>query len=125
MASPIFLVQQVLSALTNGEDDSTTAACISNSTNVPSKSGSFPLKGALDLPSLLFMFLSSSALRDWLKLIVIGGVFEYCRRLAFYCYGKLYSRFFITAYFEQGDTTYGTFSMQDQDEYFTYHTQTG
>lgn len=121
MASPLALVQQVLSALTNEEADTATAhACNSNSTNVASKSGVSPLKSAVDLPSLLFMLLSSSALRDWLKLIVIGGVFEYCRRIVFHCYGKLYNRFFITAYFEEGDFTYGMFTTRDEKKFLIY-----
>ncbi|RDB23454.1 putative mitochondrial chaperone BCS1-B [Hypsizygus marmoreus] len=59
-----------------------------------------------DFSSLLTLLFSFSALRDWLKLIVIGGVFESCRRLATTAYRRFIDSFFITATFDQGDDSY-------------------
>ena len=61
------------------------------------------------LPSLL---LSSSALREWLKLIVIGGVLETCRRSLFTSYNKFIDSFFITANFKEDDTSYGNLPLR-------------
>ncbi|KAF8075116.1 P-loop containing nucleoside triphosphate hydrolase protein, partial [Lyophyllum atratum] len=59
-----------------------------------------------DLSSLLAFLASFSALHDWLKLIVIGGVLETCRRLFYTVYDKVVNAFFITATFEDGDDSY-------------------
>lgn len=60
------------------------------------------------LGSLLSLLLSLSALRDWLKLIVIGGFLETGRRFLFASYQKFIDSFFITANFQQDDSCYGT-----------------
>jgi chaperone BCS1 len=59
------------------------------------------------LGSLLSLLLSLSALRDWLKLIVMGGFLETCRRVLFASYQKFIDSFFITANFQQDDSCYG------------------
>ena len=59
-----------------------------------------------DLPSLVLFFFSLSALREWLKLLVVGSALEMMRRLVFYVYRKIYESFFITAVFEENDTSY-------------------
>ncbi|TFY65943.1 hypothetical protein EVG20_g5143 [Dentipellis fragilis] len=58
-----------------------------------------------DVSSLFAFIYSFSALRDWLKLLVIGGALETCRRLVYYCYNALFDAFFITADFDSEDTT--------------------
>ncbi|KIK49674.1 hypothetical protein GYMLUDRAFT_253714 [Collybiopsis luxurians FD-317 M1] len=63
--------------------------------------------------SLLF---ASSALRDWLKLIVIGGFFETCRRLATTSYSELLSSFRLEALFDDDDPTYGKFLPSVDDD---------
>jgi len=59
-----------------------------------------------NLSSFIALLFSFSAMRDWLKLIVIGGFFETCRRLVFATYGKIVNSFFICASFDQGDASY-------------------
>lgn len=59
-----------------------------------------------DLSSFIALLYSFSALRDWLKLIIIGGLFETCRRLVLTWYNKLVNSFFINASFDQGDASY-------------------
>ena len=59
-----------------------------------------------DLASFIALLFSYSALRDWLKLIIIGGFFETCRRLVFATYNKIVDSFFICASFDQGDASY-------------------
>jgi chaperone BCS1 len=60
-----------------------------------------------DLASLWTFFLSFSALRDWVKLIVLGGALESCRRFASSLWSRLLESFFLTAYFEYEDDSYG------------------
>jgi mitochondrial chaperone BCS1 len=60
-----------------------------------------------NLISIITMLLSVSALRDWLKLIVIGGVLESCRRMAYQLYNNFINSFFITATFREDDDSYG------------------
>jgi mitochondrial chaperone BCS1 len=105
MASQIISMLQSL----GGQAPSAAAASsVSNSTSTddlspsPQTSSAFPT----DIPSLLALFLSIGALRDWLKLIVIGGFFETCRRLIFSCWSSLIKSFWITVEFEEGDDSF-------------------
>jgi chaperone BCS1 len=66
-----------------------------------------PLKIPTDFSSLFTFIYSFSALRDYLKLIVLGGAFETLRRLYSASYRNLMDRFFITATFESEDSSYG------------------
>ena len=61
-----------------------------------------------NLPGLIKLLFSFGALRDWLKLFVIGGFVESCRRLTGVLYRKIVESFFITASFQEGDDAYGT-----------------
>ncbi|KAG6865089.1 hypothetical protein C0991_005191 [Blastosporella zonata] len=67
-----------------------------------------PLPTALptDFSSILTFLFSFSAIGDWLKLIVIGGLIEGARRLFYTSYNKVYNSFFITATFQDGDDSY-------------------
>ncbi|KAF8892220.1 P-loop containing nucleoside triphosphate hydrolase protein [Infundibulicybe gibba] len=49
---------------------------------------------------------SHSALRNWLKLLLLGGFFEACRRAASILYRKVTEAFFVTAHFEEDDSSY-------------------
>jgi mitochondrial chaperone BCS1 len=62
-----------------------------------------------DLSTFIALLFSYSALRDWLKLIVLGGFFETCRRLVFAAYDKVVNSFFICASFDQSDASYSVY----------------
>jgi len=64
-----------------------------------------------DFSSLIAFIYSFSALRDYLKLIVLGGALETLRRLSSASYASLVDRFFITATFESEDLSYGGHSL--------------
>jgi mitochondrial chaperone BCS1 len=66
-----------------------------------------PLKMPTDVSSLITFIYSFSALRDYLKLIVLGGALETLRRLYSASYAGLVDRFFITATFESEDLSFG------------------
>jgi mitochondrial chaperone BCS1 len=89
------LVQQALSGLPFSTGNAATAAPTA------------PLTMPTDLSSLIALLFSLSALREWLKLMVIGGVFESCRRLFSYSWGKFIDSFWITAQFHEDDSSYG------------------
>lgn len=68
-----------------------------------------PMAMPTDLSSLLTLLLSFSALRDWAKLAILGGLIEMLRRFVFGGYYNLVNAFFITATFEDQDASYGFF----------------
>jgi len=107
MASPFLLVQQVFTALTTKPNtclDPRVAVNGTISQGQTQPDSSFPT----DISSLITFLLSFSALGDWIKLIVLGSTLETFRRLAFHFYYKLYNSLFITATFEEDDSSYGT-----------------
>ncbi|KAI0057432.1 P-loop containing nucleoside triphosphate hydrolase protein [Artomyces pyxidatus] len=68
--------------------------------------GTTPLTFPTDLSSLVTFIYSFAALRDYLKLIVLGGAFETLRRLYSFSYFSIVDRFFITASFESDDDAF-------------------
>jgi hypothetical protein len=66
-----------------------------------------PLKMPTNFSSLIAFIYSFSALRDYLKLVVLGGALETLRRLSTSSYAKLVDCFFITATFDSEDLSYG------------------
>ncbi|KAH9995436.1 P-loop containing nucleoside triphosphate hydrolase protein [Russula compacta] len=65
-----------------------------------------PLTMPTTFSSLLAFLYSFSALRDYFKLIVLGGAFETLRRLYSSSYTNLVNRFFITATFDSHDISF-------------------
>ncbi|KAJ7091466.1 P-loop containing nucleoside triphosphate hydrolase protein, partial [Mycena belliarum] len=59
-----------------------------------------------DFSSLVALLFSFGALRDWIKLIVFGGVLETLRRFFFSLYYKVISSVWITAHFDENDSSY-------------------
>jgi len=56
------------------------------------------------LATVLFSF---TGFQDWLKLFLIGGVFETCRRASLQAWDSIVDRFWVTVDFEEGDDSYG------------------
>ena len=71
------------------------------------------LKMPTNRSSLITFIFSFSALRDYLKLIVLGGALGTLRRLSSASYASLMDRFFITATFqvESEDLSFGGHSF--------------
>ncbi|KAJ7267446.1 hypothetical protein C8J57DRAFT_1327732 [Mycena rebaudengoi] len=107
MASYLPLVQQLLSgfntqlntAVNVSESASATAAAAATASATP-------LGMPTDLSGLFALLLSFSALRDWMKLAILGGLLEFFRRFAYMGYNKLVASFFIRAVFEDQDSSY-------------------
>jgi mitochondrial chaperone BCS1 len=85
----------------------TTTLPVQNDTLTNATVDATPLKIPTDFSSLLAFIYSISALRDYLKLIVLGGAVDTLRRLYSASYRSLVDRFFITATFESGDASFG------------------
>ncbi|KZT67077.1 P-loop containing nucleoside triphosphate hydrolase protein [Daedalea quercina L-15889] len=82
-------------------------AAIANATNGTASivaSNTTPSSG--DFHSLVSTLLSASALRDWLKLFVVGGALETCRRYLFSWWDAIVEAFWITATFDANDDAY-------------------
>ncbi|TFK60239.1 P-loop containing nucleoside triphosphate hydrolase protein [Pluteus cervinus] len=81
-----------------------------NGALIPKPKKKLALKKPIQLPNnltgLIKLLFSFGALRDWLKLFVIGGFVESCRRLTGVLYRKIVESFFITASFQEGDDAY-------------------
>ena len=116
MAS-LIQVFQPLVALLNSTVETTTfqnaaASTIANVT-LNATASATPLPMPSDFSSLITLIYSFSALRDYLKLIVLGGAFETLRRLYSASYTNLVDRFFITATFESEDFAFRKPSYHD------------
>ncbi|KAF7309891.1 Mitochondrial chaperone BCS1 [Mycena indigotica] len=101
MTTYFMIAQQVMSAFSlNANEHNATEASgqgPSNSTSPPS---------ITDFSSLVAFLFSFRALTDWLMLIVMGGAVESLRRLLFQLYFKIIASFWITASFNQDDSSY-------------------
>jgi len=51
---------------------------------------------------------SMASIKDWLKLLFIGGFFESCRRLFTWAYSSVMEGFYMRASFDSNDPSYGT-----------------
>lgn len=98
-------LQQVLSMIMMTPNASSTAEPHIN-INPVALSPSTALPPPTTISNILAFLFSLSALRDWVKLIVLGGFFETCRRIVFGMYSKLISSFWMNAYFEDQDPCY-------------------
>lgn len=113
MAAPGLLAQSILSAIIGGpgtlpQTPQPQTQC-GNDTTIQTEAASpaMPSVTPTNLPTTIASLVSISALRDWLKLLVIGGVFEFCRRSAVKAYYAVYNWFFLTAIFMEDDASYG------------------
>ena len=90
---------------------------------VPQSGEDVRLPSQTELPSSP-LFTSLTALHDWVKLFLLGGLFESLRRLLSVLLHQLTESFFVTAEFDEHDETYVwmTFWLSRQRAWSTYHT---
>ncbi|KAJ7504274.1 P-loop containing nucleoside triphosphate hydrolase protein [Mycena galericulata] len=103
MASYFLLAQQVMSTLNGGLGIGSNATTDAGASNSTAPGG---LASVTDFSSLIAFFFSFGALRDWIKLFIFGGVLETLRRLGFSLYYKFIASFWITAHFDENDSSY-------------------
>jgi chaperone BCS1 len=88
--------QAVFSAL-NGDDHNT--ADVVNSTAAAIAGTPLPT----DIGSLITFVLSLGALRDWIKIFLLGGLLESARRFFTYLYSELWEAFLLTVEIDADD----------------------
>ena len=95
------VLQTVLSVIQSGEIPAVAGATPSAAANgtSPPFTASAGASGA-SLPQLIFMLFSMAAIRDWVKLILFGGVIEASRRALTAGWERLVDSFWVTATFE-------------------------
>ncbi|KAH9893420.1 P-loop containing nucleoside triphosphate hydrolase protein [Cubamyces lactineus] len=101
----ISVLQTVMSAIQSGAVNLTSGDS-SATGNVTVATGAAPAVASLNLlqlPSLISMLLSFSAVRDWLKLLLLGAIVETCRRVLTKAYYGFVNYFWITATFDGND----------------------
>ncbi|KAF8066756.1 hypothetical protein FPV67DRAFT_1768131 [Lyophyllum atratum] len=105
MASYLPILQQFFTSATTHN-----ATLVLDAPAVPTNKTTAATEGLTEYPteifSLIALLSSYSALRDWLKLIAIGGLIQSCRRLITSLYYKFINLFFISASFDQSDESY-------------------
>lgn len=102
---PVQIIQTTLNGFLNPQAQLTNDTAVADNATGPATSmSSLPL--GLTPTTIFSLLLSFSALRDWLKLIVIGGVFETARRLCLRLWSSFTEAFWITASFEEHDDSY-------------------
>ena len=100
-AAVLQTVQTVLSALQPGSTDLNISEVIAatNTTSLPSAEASNSFSPFL----LVSRLLTVSAIRDWLKLLLVGGILEVCRRLLWRSWESIMNFFWITVTLDEGD----------------------
>lgn len=107
---PTEIIQKAVTLLaTLSQDGNLNMTASANSTTSADGSTTTAKATAAGISSILTMLLSLSALRDWLKLFVIGGLIETCRRLLFAGWALVIESLWITATFDFDDSSYSTF----------------
>ncbi|OJT06701.1 hypothetical protein TRAPUB_2451 [Trametes pubescens] len=98
----VAVLQTVMSAIQSGAVNLNVSdsAAAGNATAAVASVASF---SPLQLPSIISMVLSFSAVRDWIKLLLLGAVVETCRRVLTKSYYGLINYFWITATFDGND----------------------
>lgn len=104
---PSLLIQTALSGLGLTQPSNETSTVPTNGT-MPAGTAT-PVASPTDITSVLTLLLSFSALRDWVKLFVIGGAIETCRRSAMKIWSTFVEAFWITACFDERDESYSAF----------------
>lgn len=100
---PIQLIQaSIVGFLQNGQQVMN-ATADTNATEIAGDPTTLP---PLNLSSIVSFLLSFAALRDWLKLIVIGGIIETCRRCGMRLWTTFMESFWLTACFDDSDISY-------------------
>ena len=99
------VLQKVASAFATSFASNTTISANFTSQPLPTTTSAF----SATVSSLISVFLSFSALRDWIKLIIVGGLIESARRLCFGLWYYTLESVWITASFDEDDSSYGKF----------------
>ena len=98
---------ELLQGMLNATSASTNVTQGSSSSSMSFLEGSMPGRILAFVP---FLF-SFAALRDWLKVLLIGGILETCRRWYGHFYDMFIESFWMSATFDEDDDSYRGFSF--------------
>lgn len=102
---PVHILQTTLAGIIGGSHLNQSLPDVAHN-NTMGTASSTPLATPLNLSTLISFLLSFSAMQDWLKLLVIGGVIETCRRTCLRMWFSFVESFWITACFDERDACY-------------------
>ena len=119
---PTEILQKAVSLLATLSQDG--SLNVTASTNTTTSANTTPsataATAAMGISSVITMLLSFSALRDWLKLFVIGGVIESCRRLLLLGWNTVLESLWISATFDCDDDSYSKLRATSDVEFFAH-----
>ncbi|KAI0794435.1 P-loop containing nucleoside triphosphate hydrolase protein [Fomes fomentarius] len=100
----VAVLQTVLTAIQSGSVlvNGTEAITANATAHVPAAVPITPMS-LLQLPTLIAHLLSLSAVRDWIKLFLIGAALEYCRRFLTSSWTTIKNYFWITVTLDESD----------------------
>lgn len=96
------IVQPLLTLVNNSVETTLNSTFADTAQNATVSAAPFPT----DFSSLMAFIYSISDLRDYAKLIVLGGAFETLRRIYSSSYSSIWERFIITATFDSEDLAF-------------------
>lgn len=101
----VSVLQTVLTAIQSGSLPLNATEVLAANATAPSPStvAAITPLSILQLPALIAHVLSLSAVRDWIKLFLIGGALELCRRFLTSSWSAIKNYFWITVTLEEGD----------------------
>ncbi|KAK7446313.1 hypothetical protein VKT23_014519 [Stygiomarasmius scandens] len=105
MSSYFFHLQSIFPVLQNATQPANTNDAAASSTFADVVGEALPSE-LLSIFALLFSMASTTSLKDWLKLLLIGGFFESFRRLFSWTYTWVLEGFYMNANFDSNDSSY-------------------
>lgn len=124
MAAPMLLFQSLLSAFTSGSNKPPppsqtphNASTSTMDTGVPVITT--PTLAPANLYTLITSLVSVSAMGDWFRLLLLGGFFEFCRRVVMKLFQVTYDIFFITVDIAENDPCYSVSSPLPRPSFLT------
>ncbi|KAI1791777.1 P-loop containing nucleoside triphosphate hydrolase protein [Ganoderma leucocontextum] len=100
----VAVLQTVLSAVQSGPTGLNISEILAaTNATVASSSGASTSFSPMQLPGLISKLLSLSAVRDWLKLFIFGGLLEIFRRLLWQSWDGITNFFWITVTIDEND----------------------
>lgn len=103
----VTVLQTVLSAIQTGSIGGLNVSDVISSANVTVGTTTSSLAATsfspLQIPALVFKLWTVSAVRDWLKLLLMGAALEFCRRSVTTSWDAIRNYFWITVTLDEGD----------------------
>lgn len=104
----VAVLQTVLSAVQTGPNGFNISEVLAaTNTTVASSPGASASFSPMQLPGLISKLLSLSAVRDWLKLFIFGGLLEVFRRLLWRSWDSITNFFWMTVTIDENDDSGG------------------